>query len=60
MVWIATELMVVRRIQEEIMRGRAYQPRIERHVVLLSWAGGLAVGLTIALGQAMRCLHHWV
>jgi len=31
------------------MRGRAYQPRFERHVVLLSWAGGLAAIGTLGL-----------
>ena len=63
--------MVWHRIQADRCRGRAYQPTfVPRHVVrswlgvgcvgLLGttpWSMGLAVGLTIAMGQQQRCLH---
>ena len=57
MVLSDTEWTIGQRNRAERMRDRAYQPRFDRHVVLLSWAGGLAMGLTIALGQVMGCLH---
>jgi CBS-domain-containing membrane protein len=44
--------MVWGRIQAERQRGRAYQPRFERHDVLLSWAGGLlAIGALALIGS---------
>ncbi len=52
MVCSDTEPMVLRRIQAERIRGRAYQPRFEHHVVLLSWAGGLAAIGTLGLISA--------
>lgn len=46
---------------EQRRRGRAYQPRFRRRQRSLSWLGALvialAVGLTVLLGQQLRCLH---
>jgi CBS-domain-containing membrane protein len=52
MVRVATELMVWQRIQAERERGRAYQPRFEIPVVLLSWAGGLVAIAALGLISA--------
>jgi len=48
--------MVWRRIQAERKRGRDDQPRFDRRVVLLSWAGGLSA--ITALGLISSWSHH--
>lgn len=51
-----TQRMVWRRIQAERQRGRAYQPRFQRHEVLRSLAGGLVA--ISALGLMSSWSHY--
>ena len=41
--------MVWRRIRDQRIRGRAYQPRFRRHDVLISWLGGLLAIASLGL-----------
>ena len=49
-------------VLEQRRRGRAYQPSFQRRHLSVTWLGALlaialAVGLTVLLGQQLRCLH---